>query len=231
MRNLFPVSPDTLYRCNPGIYKIQPADILYVKISSLDDNVDKVFNQNLQFSAQSASSAGFYVSGYTVELDGTINLPVLGKINVSGYTVPEAQNIIQKMSDKYITNAIVELRLVSFKISVIGQVNRPGQLTVYNDKANIFEVISMAGDLTFYGNRHNVLLMRCLPEGTKTYMIDLTDKKILTSDFFYLLPNDIIYVAALKSTGFRLSISDYSMLISTLTVTFSAIFLIKNSFK
>jgi polysaccharide export outer membrane protein len=155
-------------------------------------------------------------------------LPILGKVNVAGYTVPEAHNIIQKVTDKYITNAIVELRLVSFKISVLGEVKRPGQLNVFNDKANIFEVISMAGDLTYYGNRHSILLMRSLPEGTKTYWLDLTDKNILTSDLFYLQPNDIIYVKPYRSTGFRLSLSDYSMLISTLTVTYTAILIVKN---
>jgi polysaccharide biosynthesis/export protein len=231
MRNLDPASADSLYKSKQGIYKIQPADILYIKISCLDENIDKVFNQNTQSSQMTMGGAGYYVMGYNVEKDGTINLPVLGKIIVSGFTVPEALAAIQKMADKYMTNATVELRLVSFKISILGQVNRPGQLTVYNDKANIFEVLSLAGDLTYYGNRHSVLLMRSLPEGTKTYWLDLTDKSILTSEYFYIQPNDIIYVAPLKTTGFRLSIQDYSLLISTLTVTFSAIFLIKNSFK
>jgi len=232
MRNLDPARSDSLYKSKQGNYKIQPADILYIKISCLDENIDKVINQNTQMMSQmSMGGAGYYVIGYTVEKDGTINLPVLGKISVSGFTIPEALNAIQKMADKYMTNATVELRLVSFKISILGQVNRPGQLTVYNDKANIFEVIALAGDLTYYGNRHSVLLMRSLPEGTKTYWVDLTDKNILTSEYFYIQPNDIIYVAPLKSTGFRLSIQDYSLLISTLTVTFSAIFLIKNSFK
>ena len=229
LRNLNPSSADSLYKSKPGIYKIQPADILYVKISCLDENINKVFSQST--GSQISSGGGYYMTGYTVEQDGTINLPILGRLTVSGYTVPEALKEIQKITDKYITNAIVELRLVSFKISVIGEVKRPGQLNVYNDKANIFEVVALAGDLTYYGNRHSILLMRSYPEGTKTYWLDLTDKNILTSDLFYIQPNDIIYVKPYRNTGFRLSIADYSMLISTLTVTFSAIFLVKNYFK
>jgi polysaccharide export outer membrane protein len=229
--NLKPSSSDSLYKSKLGIYKIQPADILYLKISSIDENIDKVFNQSSQSGGQISSGGGFYITGYTVELDGTINLPVLGRIIVSGFTVPEAQIAIQKITDKYITNAIVELRLVSFKISLLGEVKHPGQLNVFSDKANIFEVIALAGDLTYYANRKNILLMRSFPEGTKTYWFDLTDKSILTSDLYYIQPNDIIYVAPLKSTGFRLSIADYSLLISTLTVTLSTVFLIKNSFK
>ncbi len=230
LHSLNPSTEDSLFKCKAGKYKIQPADILYVKVNCMDENINNVFNNNLSSSSSSSGTSnlgGFYVIGYTVESDGTITLPVLGKILVSGFTVQEALSIIQKQADKFITNAQVDLRLVSFKISVIGEVKKPGQFTIFNDKANIFEALSMAGDLTYYANRRNVLILHDEPDGTKTYRIDLTNKNILASPQFYLLPNDIIYIEPMKNTSFRLLAADYSVLISAISITLTTIILIR----
>jgi polysaccharide export outer membrane protein len=195
----------------------------------MDESINNVFNKSSSSSNMGSSNlGGFYVIGYTVDYDGTITLPVLGKIIVSGLTVSEALAAIQKQADKYIANAQIEVKLVSFKISVIGEVRKPGQFEIYNDKANIFEAIANAGDLTYYANRKNILILRSEPEGTRTYRINLTDKDILASPLYYVQPNDVIYVEPMKSTGLRLSAADYSVLISTISVTLSTYFLIRN---
>ena len=121
------------------------------------------------------------------------------------------------------------MRLVSYKVTLLGEVGHVGQINVYADRDNIFEVLAMGGDISFYGNRHKVLILR--PDrhgGTIAHRLDLTDRSILTSQYFYVQPNDMIYVEPLKMTGFRLSVADYSLLISTLTATASIFFVIKN---
>lgn len=231
VRNLNPQTADSLFKNKASNYRIQPADILYIKVNCMDESINNVFNKSALTSTSgmiTSNLGGFYIIGYIVESDGTITLPVLGKIFVSGFTIPEALSAIQKQADKYIANAQIELKLVSFKISVLGEVKRPGQFNIFNDKANIFEALAIAGDLTYYANRKNILLLRSEPEGTRTYRINLTNKDILTSQLFYLQPNDIIYIEPMKSTGLRLSAADYSVLISTISVTLSTYFLIKN---
>jgi polysaccharide biosynthesis/export protein len=229
LRNLNPSTADSLYLSHSGKYRIQPADILYIKVNCMDESINNVFNKSaLSSSLVSSNLGGFYVIGYTVESDGTINLPVLGKIIVSGLTVAEALSAIQKQADKYIANAQIDVKLVSFKISVIGEVRKPGQFEIFNDKANVFEALAIAGDLSYYANRRNILILRTEPEGIKTFRIDLTNKNILASPLFYLQPNDIVYVEPMKSTGLRLTAADYSVLISTIAVTLTTIILIKN---
>jgi Periplasmic protein involved in polysaccharide export len=229
LRNLNPKTADSLYLTKVKDYKIQPADILYIKVNCMDENINEVFNKStLSSSLVSSNLGGFYVIGYTVEPDGNIILPVLGKIFVSGLTIQEALSAIQKQADKYIANAQIDIKLVSFKFSVLGEVKRPGQYNIFNDKANVFEALAIAGDLTYYANRKNVLILRSGPEGIKTYRINLTDKDILATQLFYLQPNDIVYVEPMKSTGLRLSAADYSVLISTISVTLTTYFLIRN---
>jgi polysaccharide biosynthesis/export protein len=228
LRNLDPKTTDSLIITKSNSYKIQPADILYIKVNCMDANINEVFNKSsLTSNMMSYNLGGFYVIGYTVESDGTISLPVLGRIFISGSTIAEASAAIQKQADKYISNAQVELKLVSFKISVLGEVKKPGQYNIYNDKANIFEALALAGDLTYYANRKTVLILRSDIKGTKTYRINLTKKDILASDLYYLQPNDIVYIEPLKSAGLRQSASDYSTLITAISATLTTIILIR----
>ena len=229
VRNLDPSTSDSIFKKKIDTYKIQPADILYVKVSCMDESINEVFNKSiLSSNLTSLNLGGFYVIGYTVEKDGTITLPVLGKVPVSGLTVQEVLSLIQKQADKYISNAQIDVRLVSFKISVLGEVRRPGQYNVFNDRASIFEALAIAGDISYYGNRKNVLILRSEPEGTRTFRVNLTDKSILASPLYFLQPNDIVYVEPMKSAGLRLSAADYSVLISTISVTLTTIILIRS---
>lgn len=230
LRYVDPSTSDSLFRVKQSDYKLQPSDILYIKINGLDESINLMFNKGILSQNSSFTYlGGFYILGYTIEPDGTIILPVLGKIPVSGLTVSQAHEVVQKrIAEKYIVDPQVEMRLVSFKISVLGEVKKPGQFNIYNDKANIFEALAIAGDITYYGNRKNILLMRNYGNETHTYRINLSDKSILNSSLYYIQPNDVIIVEPLKSTGLRLSASDLSILISTITATLTTIVLINN---
>ena len=221
---------DSLYTNSFSDYKIQVADILYVRISCMDESINALFDQGTQSNTtnSSASSSSFYLTGNSVDVQGNITVPIIGKIPVVGQTVSEIESNLSKLSAKYITDARVQVKLVSFKISFLGEIGHKGQINIYSDRANIFEVLSLAGDINYNGNRHNVLIMRTTKQGTEVHRIDVTDKNILSSKMFFLQPNDIVYVEPIKSTGIKLMIADYSTLISILTLTISTIFLIKS---
>jgi polysaccharide biosynthesis/export protein len=224
-----PEKPDSLYAASISFYKLQPADILHVKVSSLNENINKLFDLETAVSSSAltgSSGGGMYLMGYSIDKDGFIALPILGKVPVAGLTMDEARDKIQKLTESYISEGRVDVKLVSFKISMLGEVHQPGQYSIFNDRANIFEAISLAGDVTYNGNRRRVYIVRNFIKGSQTIKIDLTQRSILSSAQYYLQPNDIVYVEPLKSTAFRLRVSDYSVFITLLTSTITAVLLI-----
>ena len=217
---------DSLYKQNFILYKLQPADILYVKVLSLDKNVTETFNQDV--SNFGSYNGGLFVIGHSIDVEGNVSLPILGKIYIAGLTVDEAKQKIEQLATTYINDARIELKLVSFKISMVGEFNHPGQYTIANDRSNIFEAIALAGDVSYNGNRRNVLIVRALSNGTKTIRVDLTKRELLSSQQYFLQPNDILYVEPYKTTVFRLRVADYSIFLTLITSTITAILLINN---
>lgn len=225
---------DTLFQQNFTKYKLQPADVIYVKILSLDKSIIDMFNPDLAASSSlyyGNTGGGMFLFGHSVDLEGYIILPILGKVHVAGLTIDEAKQNLQKLTESYITDARVEVKLVSFKVSMVGEVSRPGQYTIFNDRANILEAISLAGDITYNGNRKKVLVVRSFNNETKTIAVDLTKRELLSSKQFYLQPNDIIYVEPFKTTAFRLRVTDYSVFLTLITSTITAVLLITNALK
>lgn len=226
---------DTLYTPAFKQYKLQPADILHVRVMSIDKNVNELFNTDASSLNSSAmggmATGGMYLSGHSIDSNGLIHLPVIGDVLVAGLTLEEATSKLQALAIDYIKDAHVEIKLVSFKISMLGEVNHPGQITIFNDKANILEALSLCGDLSYYGNRKNILIVRNVRGGLKTIKINLTDRALLKSDQYYLQPNDVLYVEPLRTTVFRLRVADYSVLLTLLTSTITAIFLITQATK
>jgi polysaccharide export outer membrane protein len=128
----------------------------------------------------------------------------VGKVQVKDLTVAEVKDLLQSKVTEYVTETMVVVKLVNFNITVLGEVNRPGELKIYQDEINIFEALSMAGDLTDYANRNKIALIRQTPTGSKVIYIDLTKANIIASEFYYLMPNDILYASPLgiKQWGF-----------------------------
>jgi len=217
---------DTLYKRNLILYKLQPADLLYVKVLSLDKNITDMFNPDILTSVGSNNS-GMFILGHSIDIEGNVSLPILGKVNVAGLTIDEAKQKIEQLAITYVNDARIELKLVSFKISMVGEFNHPGQYVISNDRSNIFEAISMAGDISYNGNRRNLLIVRAFANGTKTIRVDLTKRELLSSSQYYLQPNDIVYVEPYKTTVFRLRVADYSIFLTLITSTITAILLIK----
>ena len=187
---------------------IQIDDILTVLIQTVDPtatvsiNAGNLSSQNSGVAAPSGASGGQVggTSGYLVNKDGNIEMPILGAIKVVGLTTEQAREVILKEAQKYFNAPTVVVRYSNFKFSVTGEVARPGVYVIPNEKVSVLDAIALAGDLTIYGKRDNVLLIRENLDGTKTpYRIDLRRSDIISAPYYYLRQNDLIYVEPDKS--------------------------------
>ena len=176
---------------------IQPDDILSVTVSSLNPESNVLFNNVIL--PTSANSAGVIAAtkvneGYQVDKSGFINFPVIGKIMLAGLTKEQA---IDKMTNEikvHVKNPIVNIKFLNFKITVIGEVKSPSTFVVATEKINVFEALGLAGDMTAYAKRENVLIIREQQGVRRTTRINLNNKDVLNSPYFYLQQNDIVYV-------------------------------------
>jgi polysaccharide export outer membrane protein len=200
-------------------YHLQPSDVLSIKIKTANEGSpeNNLFNITSLQSGMFSTPASMYLDGYTIDFDGNINLPILGKISVKGLTIDQAQGIIQINANKYLKNPTVIVKLTSFKITVLGEVKNPGYLYVYNNQATVLEALGLAGDLTPVASRKNVKLIRQVPSGSEVILIDLTDPKLLSSHYYYLMPNDVLYVEPLKARSKKTNLEILGVIFAGLT--------------
>lgn len=185
-----------------GLYDahIRPKDILTITVITTDPLAAKPFN--LAVSGALDTSGTLYTSNalqtYLVDNDGCINFPIIGKIKVGGLTKTECEDMIKNKVKPYMSeseNPVVTVKMASYKVTVIGEVQRPGTFPVAQEKINVLEAIAQAGDLTIYGKRENVMLVRERPDGEKEiHRLDLNDANLFNSPYYYLQQNDVIYV-------------------------------------
>jgi polysaccharide export outer membrane protein len=140
---------------------------------------------------------------YLVDPNGDINFPVLGFVHVAGLTRLEATLMLQKLLNEYVKDPVVNIQIRNFKVTVLGQVQRPGTYTMSSDRVTLLEAIGMAGDLQLTGIRNNVLVIREVSGKREEFRLDLTDKSIYSSPAYYLLQNDVIYVEPNKGARFQ----------------------------
>ena len=181
-------------------YKVQPKDNIYIRVFALDQKAYSFFNKQTGTSASYndyANDASIYINSYGVSNDGNIDFPIVGKVYVRDLTIDQIKTILQQLISEYLKEITVVVKMVNFKVTVVGEVNRPGEFTIYKDDLNLFEAISQAGDMAEFANRGKVALIRQSKGGSQVHYLDLTSEKILTSEYYYLQPNDIIYVSPL----------------------------------
>ncbi|WP_010664544.1 polysaccharide biosynthesis/export family protein [Marinilabilia salmonicolor] len=200
-------------------YRISYDDILFVRILTGNPEISALYNNapTTGFSTSMTSEADQYINGFTVNEEGKIKLPVLGSLEVKGLTLQEVEKHIQAMADQYLIDATVIVRLLNFKVTVLGEVTRPGVYSHYNDNMTILEAIGKAGDVTDLGDKRNIMVIRTVPEGRTTFEIDLTQKDLMTSPAFFLKPNDVIYVKPSGSKAFQINLPTMSMILSSVT--------------
>ncbi|VAW25966.1 Polysaccharide export outer membrane protein [hydrothermal vent metagenome] len=174
--------------------KIQVGDMLRIYVSAIDTEAATPFNLY-----ESSGATSTKLLTYLVDIDGNINFPVLGKIKVAGFTNKQITNNLSQLLGSYIKNPVVNVRLINFKVTVLGEVNSPGTYTVPNERISILGAIGLAGDLSIQGKRKTVVIVREEEGKRKLITLDLSSKKILSSPYFYLAQNDVIYVEPNKA--------------------------------
>jgi polysaccharide export outer membrane protein len=183
---------------------IQPNDILSITISSLNAEASQIFNPNNNNNVRSTTTvtgSNTEAGGYLVNADGTIQLPVLGSIQAAGLTKMQLKDNITNLilSKKLLIDPLVEIRFLNYEVTVLGEVAKPTVITVPSEKISLLKAIGLAGDLTIYGKRNNVLLIREEKGKKITRHIDLNSPNFFNSPYYYLQPNDVVYVEPNKA--------------------------------
>lgn len=208
---------DTISMVTPLIYKILPNDNIYVRVVTPDPQWANMFNALPTSASMNISPESAQLLSYPVEVDGTIELPYIGKFHAAGKTLFEIKIELDAALKKFISDAAVTVRLVNNYVSVIGEVHQPGRYPIYKDRMNVFEVLALAGDLGQFSNRKNVQIIRRSLSGNIIKRFSLLDRSIMSSEFFYVLPNDVIYAPPRTGKFFDMTAFPYSILLSTIT--------------
>lgn len=189
-------------------YRVQINDILSIRVKAIDQELVGIFNPVASENNVTAQTEQkLYFDGFLIDDHGEINMPTLGKVMVLNLTIDEIKNKIEaKLLDEYFkkeANIFVTVKLGGVKYTTLGEIGTPGTNVIYQERVNIFEAIANSGDISDVGNRKDVILVRPYPGGYKTHHVDLTDKSIMSSPYFYIQPNDLIYIKPLpqKSWG------------------------------
>lgn len=216
-------------------YRIQSNDILSISIKAIDSKLVAMFNiaEGVGGGARTETSA--YFEGYNVDDHGNIRVPVLGEVHVLGLTTDEIRvkleslllaTYFNKEADIFVT-----VKLSGFRYTVIGEIGKTGSNILYRDKVSVLEAVANAGDIPITGDRKDVVIIRKLLHGTEMHSIDLTDVNVMKSPYYYLQPNDFIYIKSLKQktwgTGTN-GLQSLTTIISTLTLMFSTFFVFKS---
>lgn len=176
---------------------IQPDDLLLILISSVDVEAAAPFNLETTI-VPSANGQGAMAQRqqqlYLVDHEGKIEFPILGELQIGGLSKTQTIQLIKDKLKKYLKDPIVNLRIMNFKVSIQGEVNKPGVITSVSERMTLPEALSLAGDLTIYGKRNNILVIREVQGKKQFNRIDLTKSDFINSSFYYLSQNDLIYV-------------------------------------
>ena len=203
--------------------RIQPDDLLDIHISSANPEAAAPFNQEMKILSTQYASSNTETKHYLVDKEGFIEFPILGRLKVSGLDRTELIAMIKEKLSTYISDPVVYLSTVNFKVSVLGEVAKPGVVVVTGDRISLPEVLAMSGDLSIFGQRQNILIVRD-EMGVKSFnRVDITQAEFVNSPYYYLKQNDVIYVEPRKvkvdSTAFGTNITTTISILGFLLTT------------
>ncbi len=218
-----PVANDSIQQLQNKPYRLQVNDMLYIDIKAADPELVQLF-KNKESSSNSTSSItpeSIYFTAYTIDRQGNIRIPYMGELNILGYTTDEVREKIQKEFEAYFKNkedVFITVKLAGIRLTILGEVKKPGTVIVYQNQVNIVEALANAGDLEITGNRENITILRKDIGGTKKYTINLKDINMFDSDMFYVESNDIIYVEPLKQKSWGTGTTGMQTLTTVITI-------------
>ncbi len=196
-------------------YQVQSGDHLYIRIYSTDPKTSKFFQTDLP---TLMNPTYLYLNSYMIDEEGYINFSFVDRMFVKGMTLEEVKKKLQKTLNEYFNETTVIIKLVNFQISILGEVSSPGNFNIDKDQVNLFQALALAGGPKEFGNINKVALVRQTLNGSEIYYFDLSDKNILESDYFYLVPNDIIYVEPRKSKSYLVTSFSYGSALGLLSI-------------
>lgn len=199
-------------------YKLQPGDDLYIRFINTIDERSAASLTGESSSRYYSSEAAIYLQSYTLDEEGRIELPLIGKIELKNLTIDQAKDKMQIELDKYINQTTVIVKLSNFNLTLLGEVVRPGNYKVYQTQINLFEAVAMAGNMTNFAKKDEVKIIRQTKEGSEIITVDMGKADILSSPYYYLKPNDIVYVEPLKIKQWGFTTFPYSTVFSIVTL-------------
>jgi polysaccharide biosynthesis/export protein len=199
--------------------RIQPFDLLYIKIYTIDQPEYNFFGHENN-STMLTSDQGISLTAYTVDELGYVSLPVVGKIKVKDLTLDGASTEIKETLKTIMNTPIVSVKFVNNSITVLGEVTRAGTYPYPTEQISIFKALGLAGDVSEYGNRKKVVLIREKGKQIHKYYLDLTKDDIFKSEFYYLKPNDIVYVPPMKLRRYGMKSFPYELVIAAVNALF-----------
>jgi len=183
-------------------YRVQISDVLNIRIKAAKQETVAIFNPVGEGNLSASSEERAYFDGFTIDLHGNILMPKLGEINVLGFTTAEIKQIIEtKLLEKEYKAAndiFVTVKLTGLQYTTTGEIGNTGIKTIFRERVNIFEAIANSGDIPDTGDKKDVWLIRQFPQGQKIFHLDLTDINVMNSPYYYIQPNDMIYIKPLK---------------------------------
>ena len=208
-------------------YKVRPGDNIYIKLSSLDPETAQILEPTGQNMSSQNESEKKYKDVYNIDTNGYIDIHQIGNIYVKDLTLRQIKDTVDYSISKYFKQINVQVRLADAFITILGEVKKPGRYIIhYDDKITFFDLLGLAGDLTKHANRKDLKLVRKNAGKTEIINIDLTDKKILEEEYFYLMPNDIIYVEQLNAVFWDKSTFPFFSSLSVVLATTSSVLVI-----
>lgn len=210
-----------IYQSVPYDYRLQPEDIVYVRFESLTPDDYDFLNQNQAMQAGNFNlqmGAGL-IMGELIDYQGNIPFPFLGKIKVGGLTIFEAQDKLQQIAEEYLEKPVVKVRLLNFRYTILGEVNREGTITLMNNRVTLLEALGQSGGMTDLADRSKIKLIRQEHGETKIQYINLLDENFIHSPYYYIHQNDVLIVPPLKQRPYRKYFSqNLSLIISSLSL-------------
>jgi len=210
-------------------YRVQVNDILNIRVKALDQETVSILNPTGEGNLNASSAERAFFDGFTVDVHGNVRIPTLGYINVLGFTTEEIEKKIEAQlleeQFKETANIFVTVKLAGLRYTASGEIGSPGSQVLFTERVNVFEAIANAGEIPLTGNKKDVKIIRQYPQGQKIHSLDLTDIKVMESPYYYIQPNDIIYVEPLKQK----SIGTGETALSSITAIASIVSLISTA--
>ncbi len=201
------------YKVDKEDYKLRAKDVVSFEVVSLTPEKYDIWGEG-----QTMDNNNPLLTGYTLDDEGKIKLPLVGRVSIAGLTLEQAESTLEEALQGYIREPTVVLRLLSFQFTILGEVKSPGRFTNYNERLNLLEALGYAGDITDFGDRTKVQIVRSEADQVSVSYVNLLEEKFLSSPYFYIQPNDMVTVIPTNLKNFkRYQLANLGIILSTVT--------------